>query len=393
MPSFRVVSSRTQGLRTVVRVRVGVVVAAASVVLMGACSSIETTLAGEKVDYRSGSSRPASLEVPPDLTQLNRDARFAPQQSGSVSASTFQTGAAAPSAASTTPVVAPATLGDFRLMRNGNQRWLVTPVSAETLWPQLRTFWQERGFTTVVDNPQAGILETDWAENRAKLPDDIVRRTLGKLFDSFYSTGERDKFRMRVERNTAANGTEIYLTHFGLVEELVGQTKDRTVWTGRPNDPQLEAEFLQRLLVKLGTKPEDANKILSAGGTPTGARARVLESQPTATLQVDENFDRAWRRVGTALDRNGFTVEDRDRSAGTYFVRYADPRNTGRDDPNFFVRLFGNVPIDANAPGRYRIAVKADGDKTQVVVLSAQGAAVVDEVGKRIVGLLVEELR
>jgi outer membrane protein assembly factor BamC len=392
MPSFRVVSPRTPGLRAVARVRTGVVVAAC-VMLLGACSSIETTLAGEKVDYRSGANRPASLEVPPDLTQLNRDGRFAPQQTGSVSASTFQTGAGAPTAASSTPVVAPAVLGDFRLMRNGNQRWLVTSMSADALWPQLRTFWQERGFTTVVDNPQGGILETEWAENRAKLPDDVVRRTLGKLFDSFYSTGERDKFRMRVERNTAANGTEIYLTHFGLVEELVGQAKDRTVWTARPNDPQLEAEFLQRLLVKLGTKPEEANKIVAAAGTTTGARARVLEGQPTATLQVDENFDRAWRRVGTALDRNGFTVEDRDRSAGTYFVRYADPRNTGRDDPNFFVRLFGNVPIDANAPGRYRIAVKADGDKTQVVVLSAQGASVVDEVGKRIVGLLVEELR
>ena len=51
-----------------------------------------------------------------------------------------------------------------------------------------------------MDQPNLGIMETDWAENRAKIPQDFIRNTLGKLLDSVYSTGERDRFRTRLER-------------------------------------------------------------------------------------------------------------------------------------------------------------------------------------------------
>ncbi len=198
---------------------------------------------------------------------------------------------------------------------------------------------------------------------------------------------------MRVER--VGSGSEIYLTHFGTVEELVGSLKERTVWTARPNDPQLEAELLQRLMVKLGAKPDDAKAVV-AGATPAtaaaAARAREVAGQPTATVQVDDNFDRAWRRVGVALDRNGFTVEDRDRSTGTYFVRYADPRTAGQDEPSFLSRLFGGAQ-SATGPARYRVQVKGEGERSTVSILDGQGAPEPGDVGQRIATLLVAELR
>jgi outer membrane protein assembly factor BamC len=203
------------------RLRAAVSLLAAS--LLAGCGTVEGFLAGDKVDYRSQSVKTAPLEIPPDLTQLQRDGRFV-ASSGAVSASVYQSGAAAAPAAAGTTTVAPASLGDMKIVREGTQRWLVVPVAADQLWPQLREFWIERGFNLVIDNAQAGVMETDWAENRAKLPQDVIRRTLGRALDSLYDTGERDRFRTRIERTGQV--TEVYISHRGMTEVLTGERKE-----------------------------------------------------------------------------------------------------------------------------------------------------------------------
>jgi outer membrane protein assembly factor BamC len=284
------------------------------------------------------------------------------------------------------------------MQRDGQQRWLKLPIAPDVLWPQLRAFWEERGFTVVVDNAQTGVMETDWAENRAKLPNDIIRNTVGRVLEALYSTGERDKFRTRVER-AADGGSEIYISHRRMEEVFVSPQQDRTMWAARPADPQLEAEFLSRLMVKLGVREETARATVAAPaaapGTTAAPRARLVAG--SAALQLDEGFDRSWRRVGLALDRSGFTVEDRDRAGGLYYVRYADPRRAGSssEEPGFFARLFsfGRSGDDAAAPGRYRIALKSEGERTTVSVQNPQGAPENGEIGQRIIGLLVEDLK
>ena len=358
-----------------------------------ACSSIENFANGDKVDYRSSGTKAPALDVPPDLTQLARDSRYQ-SQGGSVSAATYQSGTPVATSAPTTQAVAVKSIGDMRIERLGNQRWLTTPLTPEQLWPQLQAFWKENGFTLTTDQAAAGVMETDWAENRAKLPNDFIRNTIGKVFDGLYSTGERDRFRTRIERGPG--GTEIYISHRGLVEVFRGQAKDSTGWETRTPDPLLEAEFLSRLLVKLGVKEEQA-KATVAAATPSSAsapaRARLLEGRPEAALQIDDSFDRAWRRVGLALDRSGFTVEDRDRGQGLYFVRYIDPALAGKDEPGFFAKLFSGDKTENTGPARYRVAVKSDGPASTISVLNAQGAPEGGAAGKRIVALLVEELK
>jgi outer membrane protein assembly factor BamC len=288
--------------------------------------------------------------------------------------------------------VAPAAVGEMRVVREGNQRWLVVPLPAEQLWPQLREFWTERGFSLVIDNAQAGVMETDWAENRAKIPQDIIRRSLGKALDTLYDTGERDRYRTRVERS--GNTSEVYISHRGMIEEYIGDRKENTAWGPRPSDPGLEAEFLTRLMVKLGTKEAVAREVVAKPvAASAAARARAIAGQPA--LQVDEGFERAWRRVGLALDRGGFTVEDRDRAGGLYFVRYVDPKKAATNtDQGFFGKLFSFGKSDAAAaPVRYRIAVKGEGEKTSVTVQNSQGAPEASDVGQRIVALLVNDLK
>ncbi len=369
---------------------------AAAIASLSACSAVGEALGGDKIDYRSGGEKTAGLDVPPDLTQLTRDSRYQQTQGSAVSAASYQAGtaaaAAAPaSAASAAASVAPQSIGDMRIERLGNERWLRTKLTPEQLWPQLQAFWKERGFRLATDEPKAGVMETDWAENRAKLPQDFIRSTIGKVLDGLYSTGERDKFRTRIERS--GDGSEVYITHRGMIEVINGQNKESTIWQPRPADPQLEGEFLSRLMLRLGAKEEAAKTAGVVPGAPGApARARLVEGQSASVLEVDDGFDRAWRRVGVALDRSGFTVEDRDRTQGVYFVRYVDPANVGRDEPGFFAKLFGLDKKDGG-PAKYRVSVKGSGERSVVSVLDNQGAAENGEAGKRIAATLLEELK
>lgn len=354
---------------------------------LAGCSSFENLMSGDKVDYRSGAQKTVALEVPPDLSQLAREGRYQPQ-TGVVSASTLRQPNAAPQAAAAA-VVAPSAVADMRIERQGNSRWLVTSQKPEALYPLIRSFWQERGFTLAVDNPEIGMMETDWAENRAKIQQDLLRRTLGRVIEGLYSTPERDRFRTRIERTAA--GSEVYISHRGMMEIFTSELKDSTVWQPRPSDPELEIEFLSRLMVKLGAT-EDTARTTVAGAPAAPVRARVATMPATAAMEIDEGFDRAWRRVGLALDRSGFTVEDRDRSAGIYFVRYVDPKQAGKDEPNFFSKLLGGAKETAR-PQRLRVLVKANGAKTSVTVQGADGNPDNSPQARTIVGKLIDELK
>jgi len=366
---------------------------AAALALVAGCSSVENFMSGDKIDYKSqGTARTSGLEVPPDLTQLAKDARYQ-VPGGTVSASTFGTAASGVAAAPAVPSVAPQAVGDMKIERVGNERWLSTRMPPEQIYPQVRAFWKDNGFTLVQDRPEAGVMETDWAENRAKLETDFLRNTIGKVLDGAWSTGELDKFRTRIERN-AEGGSDVYIAHRGMQEVYVGQRKEETRWQARPPDPQLEGEFLARLMVKLGAREEAAHTAVATAATPGGpARARVVDGGPAASLQVDDGFDRAWRRVGLALDRTGFTVEDRDRAQGIYYVRYVDPKLAGREEPGFLTRMFSSKKSQDTTLERYRVAVKAEGDKSLVSVFDAKGAPENGETGKRIVSLLVDDLK
>jgi len=289
----------------------------------------------------------------------------------------------------------------MRVERAGTQRWLVVDEPPEKLWPIVRDFWQENGFLIALSLPEAGVMETDWAENRAKIPQDFVREFLGKILEQLYSTAERDKFRTRLERG-ASGGTEIFISHRGMVEQVRDLTSQRpadgqgSVWQPRPPDPELEAEFLRRLMVRLGTQADKAKQLV-ATAAPAPARAAVQTGiGGFEMLEVYEPFDRAWRRVGLALDRVGFTVEDRDRQKGQYFVRYADTDSDMKRkdaEKGLLSKLAFWKSSDAIKAEQYRVHIRQFGGKCVVQVLNKDGAAENSQTTRRIVSLLLDQLK
>ena len=375
-----------------------VAAAGLAALLLGGCSTATQILEGKKIDYKSAGQLPP-LEIPPDLTTPARENRYVVPESGKA-ATTFSAYDAKRSGQPRTgevPVLP--SVEKMRIERSGSQRWLVVDESSEKLWPLVKDFWQEAGFLLNLELPDAGVMETDWAENRAKIPQDFIRQALGKLIDQIYSTAERDKFRTRLERGSVEGTTEVYVSHRGMVEVFTSQQtgvspSGQTAWQPRPPDPELEAEFLRRLMVRLGAQEERAKELLAS--TPQGLRASLTKQTDGADLlQVTEPFDRAWRRVGLALDRVGFTVADRDRQKGLYFVRYADPdADAAKAKPGLLSSLaFWRSDDKAVKAEQFQVLVTATNDNSRVQVLGKDGSLDRSKTSQRILSLLHEQLK
>lgn len=348
-----------------------------------------------KIEYKSAGKAP-SLDIPPDLSQITRDDRYVVPDAAGKGSATFSAYSAdrTPQAQAQNSVVLPQ-VDKVRVERSGNQRWLVVAAPPDKLWDTVKDFWQETGFIISIERPEAGVMETDWAENRAKIGDDIIRNTLGKFLDSLYSTGERDKFRTRFEQGVMPGTTDIFVSHRAMEEVYTSSAKDDTRWQPRPADPELEAEMLRRLMVRLGSDEKRAEvSIAAAKAEPRAKLAKADDG--TGKLEVLERFDRAWRRVGLALDRVGFTVEDRDRSRGLYFVRYVDPEvDSRKKDEGVLSKLafWKSSEPPASSKTQYRIHVSDSGEQSIVQVLSNEGGTDKSETAKKILGLLLLQLQ
>lgn len=360
----------------------GVVLGVGALTLSG-CSTWNQLVGNEEsIDYKS-TVRGDPLSIPPDLTQVNQGAHYrAPE--GTATFTEYAQSQQQLRDQSAADRILPQPEG-INVVRDGDLRWLVVDKPAEEIYPQIVEFWGNNGFTISKQDPRAGLIETDWAENRAKIPEGWIRSALGSIIDQVFDSGERERFRTRLER---VNGkTEIYVSHQHMVET---PTADDTIfkWVFGPEDPGLNAAMLARMMVYLGTDVQQAQQLVAEAEKAPNAPDIMLSEDDSAQLNLGESFDRAWRRVGVAIDSAGFSVEDRDRSTGDYYVRYLDT-DTGVkvEQQNFIGRLFGTKNTAEAA--QYRINVAQQGAGSKVTVLDANGQVQNTETARRILSVLM----
>ena len=352
--------------------------------LLAGCESMTASI-GKKIDYKSASSAPA-LEIPPDLSAPAYDDRYATQTAS---------GAAAARAAGKTTELLPRST-EVRLVRAGSERWLVAKMAPEAAWSQVREFWEQNGFVIAQEQPALGIMETDWAENRAAAPQEGLAKYVSKYLEFATDTYTRDKFRTRIERGSEQGTVEIYISHRGSAQvptKTKGGSPEDWQWQPAPPNPELEAEFLQRIMVKLGT-PQAQAAAAVAGLPKQPARARIEKGNDGASkLVVDDSFDRAWRRVGLALDRTGFTVVDRDRSKGLYYVRYSDPDLDPKKSKGLLDTLQFWKSNQKGKPEQYRVVVTQVDPNSVVTVEDPSGATDRSANSDKILALLQDQLK
>jgi outer membrane protein assembly factor BamC len=352
---------------------------------LAGCESLNDMLATDRVNYKDTPTAPP-LAVPNDLTAAQIDQRYEAPPAGTALGGAPQR--AKTEAGNLTEGVPSAQdpLG-MHIERDGDRRWLVVDGrSPDQLWPQLQEFWTENGFSLKTDAPSTGIMTTDWAENRANIPDDWFRRTIGRVIDFAYSSGTRDSFRTLVSRD-ASGATDISITHSSMEEVLTGMDKTSSKWVERPRDPALEAAFLSKLMQKFGLTDAQSKQLIT-DARPAAASAKLAGE---TTLDLPESFDRAWLRVGLALDRTNFTVDNRDREKGIYYVRYADSLQEVKRE-GLFGKIFTSDPKKSKSP-EYLVNVRSTGDTmTQVAVVDSNGQIDTSSDAQRIVSLLHAQL-
>lgn len=370
------------------------VVIAGVLLLTASLSACGTLGSGRKIDYRNTPTLPP-LEVPPDLSSVP-DQNAPPQAAGTpANATTYSgyTGEQKTQAPAASPVLPEHP--DVKLVRDGQTRYVVVNAPPSAVWDQVKEFLTRTGLVIAKQDPKAGLIETEWAENRALVG--AGENVLSKMVRSLQSTGTRDKYHVRLENGVVPGTTEIYLAHRGM-EELPPDPNNAAIpgWKPRPSDPELEAEMLHRLVAQL-TDERSANRAVAAApNTPTSAAPPVVTARLTrngtgaSLLTLEDGLDRAWRRVGLSLDRIGFTVEDRDRSKGIYYVRYIDPETQGKEK-GFFSRMF--TRDEPAPPNQFQVQVKRTDNGSTVEVLDKEGAPAISTTGERILSLLYEQLK
>lgn len=367
----------------------GVVALLALALALAGCESLTNVAPTKRIDYKSTATAPA-LELPPDLTTPRYDDRYQV---------TTATGLAAAGANKATKSEFLPQTADAKIVRAGNERWLVVKATPEQAWNTCREFWQEQGFVLAQENPQIGVMQTDFAENRADIPADFLRRTVGKYLDVFFSTYRQDQFKTRIERGAEPGTVEIYISHRGMEQVPTGKIDNSSpaafAWAVMPPNPSLEAEMLTRLMAKFGT-PEPAARAAVVQSAIAPEKARIDKTADGSfKLTVDDQFDRTWRRVGLALDRAGFTVIDRDRSRGVYFVRFGDPDALAQkaNDRGIFEKLQFWKSDEKDKPEQYQIVVAEAQQNSVVVVQDPGGAPDRTPTSEKILALLKDQLK
>ena len=382
--------------------------AAGSLLALGlaACSGtaddlLDPILPEREAAYKSSKTAPP-LEVPPDLSSATlNDTMVVPSLAqGSATYSAYVNGTQV--AMASVNGVLPR-LNGVRIERAGSDRWLIVDVPPGVVWPKVRDFWLSQGFLIQLEDPSIGIMETDWAEKRTKFDGGAISNFFSKLSSELYGATTRDMYRTRLERGTIPETTEVYVSHRGAEYVSTGKisraldatgSEEVYVWQPRPSDPELEAEMLSRLVITFGIKKDAATTLVAAAAERPPRAHIVRDGEGASVLDLQDNFSRAWRRTGLALDRVGFTVEDRDRSRGLYYVRYIDTDkvDSGKDDSFFGTLKFwgDDEPPDQN---EYLVSLVGKQSTTQIVILDTDGKREHGETADRILGLLHQQLK
>ncbi|WP_159990299.1 outer membrane protein assembly factor BamC [Pelistega ratti] len=348
-----------------------------------ACSTIDDLMTAEQVDYKS-TVRGEPLTLPPDLSKAQINPQYS-THNGVASASAYDKAMAdAKKQNKATGGVLP-TNGEMQVLRSGDKRWLVINRDASAVYQEIIAFWGNEGFTINRENPTAGIIETDWAENRAKIPDNFLRRTLGTIIDMVSDSGERERFTTRLER---INGkTEVYIRHERMVETKMDRDGTEFKWLPADEDQELNAVMLSRLMAYLGAPKQQAQEMVKTAQPVQQVQTTANFVNGDVALAIAASRESAYRQVGQALTASGFTIDRTDAAAGNYVVRYLDT-DTGekRKSSNIISRLWGDKGNKTPLP--YTIHVAQSGSQSIVTVLDSEGNVDRSETAQRILTVI-----
>ncbi|MCC5809189.1 MAG: outer membrane protein assembly factor BamC [Ectothiorhodospiraceae bacterium] len=269
----------------------------------------------------------------------------------------------------------------MRVRRSGETRWLEVSAQPEQVWTWLNSFMADSGIPVLRESESLGVVETEWLARPIGLS--------GGVFMPVSADEEapvREQYVFRLEPGGQRGRTAVYVAHRQAVADNGG-------WVPQRADRGRESEALRTFMTYVGVREAEATRQLATAPQDEFTRFETLDDGQL-TLLVAEPFLQGWRRVGLALDRAGFTVEDRDRSSGRYLVRYDPAAEAERQRRGFFSRLaFWRDREEELEPGTYAYLVRSDAGSTRVAIATEEGDEVSDALAERLLTLVEEQLR
>jgi outer membrane protein assembly factor BamC len=308
--------------------------------------SLDEVATDKRTTYRKSRDLP-NLEVPPDLTITEGEySATIPSDEEANTLSEFQR----QRAAGTRKAVGGAVLGGGQ---SDGEQWLALKGTTVDIWPELRSFWEEKGYVLDLDDAELGVLETDWKEEQ----------------------GVKHKFRIFTEPGDTGD-TILFLSS-------ERQELSEDIWRDVEPDVASEKAIIRKISLHFyGTEFEDTSSSIvsnnpsstnteTSNPEPVRLKADVLDvGDGKSYLAIPEEFTRAWRDTELVIQRAGYFIQDKSLEKGTYNILYKKPE--GEEEEGFFNKLkFWGDDEDEGIP--YQLSLTGVGDKTEVIVMDKNG--------------------
>ena len=334
---------------------------------LGGCISLDKKenkqagLGERSINYYSDKTV-TSLEIPPDLTKPSSQNAFKLSEYVSVQEDTISFSEKDNAIKEASSILrAPS---NVEVKKAGERRWLVVDKKPDAVWNLSKSFFKSHGFSIKKTNKKIGIMETDYLESHAEIPDQslgVIRSMLKKALKARYALPIVDKYRIRIEPTDNGNKSEVYLTLTSMVEVITGEggEAENTIWQSQEKDQALETEMLYRLMTFLGSDHAIAREKIIAAKEDKNLAVSIADGVGGyAKLVFSLNQYDTWDNVGWALDQLEVDVEDKDVKEGSFYINVARTEDLG-----IFSRMFGDDAVKKS----FQIIVKQTGtDKTEV---------------------------
>jgi len=198
------------------------------------------------------------------------------------------------------PLIAGELEGAVRIQRLGDENWALVSEAPGQLWPQVRAFLTQMGYQVARMDASAGTIETDWAQ--------------------LAETEISSRFRFRIEQGVQRGTSELHVLH-------MYQVGDGQSWPAQSSDATLEREMLQAAAQYIadGSETMPVSMIAEQSIAATGKVTLQEDTAGEPYILLRLPAYRGWASLGLALEGSGFEIDDRDRTAGTYYTHFRGP--------------------------------------------------------------------
>jgi outer membrane protein assembly factor BamC len=324
-------------------------------ILAAGCSHIpklDDVLPDKRTEYKKSEALP-DLEVPPDLTSASENTSMSVPGEGQATLSEYkkeqtQRREQTQNRGQPTPQPEPGMAPVVAAAVPAENQWVAVRGSTMDIWPELRRFLADKGYSFDLDDAELGILGTNWS---------------GPL--SSDGSSYRNRYKVFTEAGAEPDIVVLYVTCER--QEQIGND-----WLDRDEDIMAGRLMVGELNLHFNNSAMQVTPALTPAATARRDVARLEDSgDGKLILVIPEEFTYAWKQAGSALQQSGLLINRMDRDRGIYTVAYVE---TGaKKKKGWISKLAFWKGADDNKGKIYQISLTGMGKMTELIILDASG--------------------